>query len=197
MGTRITSWQLFVDWAGNGSFSFDETNHVLQASGDEEMANPRESVFASNGFASEMSVTVLNPNRRFSPSASPLVASGGLREYIQNGAFYGKRVRLYISFDGVQTLLFQGAIKEIAESARNNKTVGTVVLRCTSEDSFLINRRISTLASNTQTFYETGKDEGELIAKTLTLCGLTDGVHFVSQEYAGAEIGRASCRERV
>lgn len=186
MGSRTLNFSLLLDWAGDGNFSSDESNYFLTADGNEEMANPSESVFASSGFAGEMNVSVLNPGRRFSPSASPLIASGGLREYLQNGNFYGKRIRLYITISGVQSLLFQGAIKEIEENPRTTSTVGTVSFRCTTEDSFVINRRLNSLVGDTQTFFDTGKDEGELIAKTLSLAGLTDGVHFVSQAYGGA-----------
>lgn len=186
MPARIITFNLLVDWAGDGSFSYNESDHFLTANGDEEMANPKESAFASSGFSSEASITLLNPNRRFSPSASPLVASGGLLEHIQGGNFYGKRIRLYVTINGNQTLLFQGGIKEITENPRNTKSVGTVSLRCVTEDAFLINRRLNTPVGDTKTFYDTGKDEGELIAKTLSLCGLTDGVHFVSQAYGGA-----------
>lgn len=185
MGTRSLSFSLLVDWAGDNNFSFNETNHFLSATGNEEMANPKESVFSSSGFAGEMMVTLLNPLRRFSPSASPLISSGGIREYIQGGNFYSKKIKLFITISGVQSLLFQGAIKEIEENPRNTKSVGTVVLRCSTEDAFLINRRLNSLVGDTKTFYDTGKDEGELIAKTLTYAGLTDGIHFVSQSYLG------------
>lgn len=186
MGTRSLSFSLLIDWAGDGSFSFNETNYFFSAAGNEEMANPMESVFSSSGFAGEMSVTLLNTNRRFSPSASPLIASGGLKEYLQNGNFYSKRIKLFVTISGVETLLFQGAVKEIEENPRNTKSVGTVVIRCSTEDSFLINRRLNSLVGDTKSFYDTGKDEGELIVKTLLYAGLTDGVHFVSQAYAGA-----------
>lgn len=186
MPARVIAFNLLVDWAGDGSYASNESNHFLTANGDEEMANPKESAFSSSGYASEMSLTLLNPGRRFSPSASPLIASGGLREYIESGKFYGKRIKLFVTINSNEFLLFQGAIKEISENPRNTKAVGTVVLRCATEDAFLINRRLNTLVGDTQTFYDVGKDEGELIAKTLSLCGLTDGVHFVSQAYGGA-----------
>ena len=125
MGSRTLNFSLLLDWAGDGNFSSDESNYFLTADGNEEMANPSESVFASSGFASEMNVSVLNPGRRFSPSASPPIASGGLREYLQNGNFYGKRIRLYITISGVQSLLFQGAIKEIEENPES--TISQIV----------------------------------------------------------------------
>lgn len=183
---RQINFSLYVDWAGDGSFSFNETNNLLSATGSEEMASPDDSVYASNGFANDADITLLNPNRRYSPTASPNVASGGILEHIQNGKFYGKRVRLYVLIDVTLTLLFQGGIKEISENARNTNSVGSVVLRCVSEDGFTINRRLNSPNSDTKSFYDTGKDEGELIARTLTLAGYSDGTHFVSQAYGGA-----------
>jgi hypothetical protein len=181
MASRELAYDFFVDWAGDDSFSFDETSYVSSAMGNEEMANPEESVSAGSGFASEMTVTLFNPGRRFSPSASPLLASGGIREHIQNGKFYGKRVRFKVAIDGDSELLFQGRIKSITENARTVGSFGTVTLKCASDDAFLINRKLNTPASDTKTFYDTGKDEGELIARTLTLAGLSDGTDFVSQ----------------
>lgn len=183
MASRELSFHLYVDWAGDNSYSFDETNYVQSANGNDEMSNPNESVYAGNGYTAEATVTLLNTNRRFSPSASPLVASGGIREYIQDGKFYGKKVRIYVVIDGDSELIFQGAVKEIVELPRTSKTVGTVTLNCASHDAFLINRKLNTPSSDTKSFFETGKDEGELIARTLTLAGLSDGTDFISQSY--------------
>lgn len=186
MPSRELNTSLFIDWAGDGSFSFNETNYFLSASGNEEMANPEESVSAGSGFASEMSLTLLNPNRRFSPSASPSAGSGGLLDYIQGGKFYGKRVRFNVAVDGDSELMFQGRIKELTENARTHKTFGTVILKCVSDDAFIINRRLNTPASDTKTYYDVGKDEGELIARILSLSGLSDGSDFVSQAHASS-----------
>lgn len=183
---REISYRLYIDWAGDGSYSFNESDYLSSASGNEEMANPNESVSASNGYASEANFTLLNSGRRFSPSASPTIALGGIKEYIQNGAFYGKRVKFTVGIDGDQETYFLGRIKEIEESSHTTTTFGTVNLVCATDDAFIINRRLNTPVSDTKTFYEVGKDEGELIARTLTLCGLADGVDFVSQANAGA-----------
>ena len=184
MPSRELTFDLFVDWAGDNSYSFDETNYVLTANGNEEMSNPDESISSGNGFSSEMSITLLNPGRRFSPSASPALASGGILEHIQNGKFYGKRMRFLIAIDGDSEQAFQGRIKEIVENPRTHKSTGTVTIKCVSDDAFIINRRLNTPATDTKTFYDTGKDEGELIARTLALAGLSDGTDFVSQAHA-------------
>lgn len=183
MASREISYHLYVDWAGDSSYSYNETNYLLSASGNDEMANPNESVYSGNGYASEASFTLINQGQRFSPSGSPVIASGGIKEHIQSGKFYGKKIRFYAVIDGDSELLFQGGIKEIEENPRTTKSLGTVTLSCTSEDAFLINKRMNTPNSDTKSFFETGKDEGELIARTLTLAGLSDGIHFISQSY--------------
>ena len=186
MPARELNYTLFVDWAGDGSFSFNESNYVISATGNEEMSNPEESVSSGSGFVSEMNVTLGNPNRRFSPSASPAVASGGILEYIQNGNFYGKRVRFNIAIDGDSERMFTGRIKSITENVRTSKSFGTITLNCVSDDGFIINRRMNTPVSDTKTYYDVGKDEGELIARILTLAGLSDGTDFVSQDHASS-----------
>ena len=183
MPSRELNYHLYVDWAGDGSFSFNESNYLSNASGNDEMSNPNESVYSGNGYASEATFTLINSGFRFSPSGSPVLASGGIKEHIQNGKFYGKRVRFYVVIDGDSELIFQGGIKELEENPRNTRVAGTVTLTCTSEDAFIINQKLSTPNSDTKSFFETGKDEGELIARTLTLAGLSDGVHFISQSY--------------
>lgn len=186
MPARELNYTLFVDWAGDGSFSFNESNYVLSASGNEEMANPEESVSSGSGYVSEMTVTLANTNRRFSPSASPAAASGGILEYIQNGNFYGKRVRFNIAIDGDSERIFTGRIKQIVENTRTSKSFGTVSIKCVSDDGFIINRRMNTPVSDTKVYYDVGKDEGELISRILALAGLSDGTDFVSQAHASS-----------
>jgi len=185
MASRELSYNLYVDWAGDNSYSFNESNYLLSASGNDEMSNPNESVYSGNGYASEASFTLFNKGFRFSPSGSPVLASGGIKEHIQNGKFYGKKVRFYVVIDGDSELVFQGGIKEITENPRTTSNPGTVTLSCNSEDAFIINQKLNTPNSDTKSYFETGKDEGELIARTLTLAGLADGVHFISQSYGG------------
>lgn len=182
---REISFALLLDWAGDNSFSFNETNYVYNASGDESMANPDESSFSSSGYTSQASFTLLNIGRRFSPTASPLLASGGLREYIQSGKFYGKKVRLTVTINSTVFTVFRGFVKKISENSRTVDGVGTVTLSCATEDAAIMNRKMNTPVSDTKSFYDTGKDEGELIARTLSLAGLSDGTHFVSQTYGG------------
>lgn len=182
---RDISFAMLVDWAGDNSFSFNETNYLYNASGDESMANPDESTFSSSGYTSQASFTMLNTGRRFSPTASAVVASGGLREHIQNGKFYGKKVRLTVTINGTVFTVFRGFIKKISENSRTIDGVGTVTFSCATEDAAIMNRKLNTPVSDTKSYYDTGKDEGELIVRTLTLAGLSDGTHFVSQTYGG------------
>jgi len=186
MAVREVGHILLIDWVGDSSYSFNETNYVLSTTGNEEMSNPEDSVSSGRGFSSELNITLLNPTRRFSPSASPAAGSGGLLEYITGGKFYGKKVRYSISFDGDAEIVFQGRIKEITENVRNTKSIGSVVLKCVSDDAFIINKRLNTPVADTKAYYDLGKDEGELIARILTLSGLSDGTDFVSQAHASS-----------
>lgn len=182
---RSLNYTLTIDWAGTGTFGFNESNYLYNASANEEMANPNESVFSSSGFTSEMELTLLNKGRRFSPSNSPVVASGGLKEYLEDGKFYNKGVILSVVLGGNSYTVFRGRIKEMNETSRTAKKVGAVILSCASDDAFLLNMKLNTPLSDTKVYYETGKDEGQLIARTLELAGLVDGVDFVSQDYSG------------
>lgn len=182
---RLIELSLTIDWGNSGSYSFNETGYLVSATANEEMANPNESVFSSNGFTSELTLTLLNKNRRFSPSASAVVASGGLFEYLQDGKFYGTGVAVAATLGGVSHVLFQGRIKDISENTRTYKSMGTVTIRCSGDDAFVLNQKLNTPADDTKTFFELGKDEGQLIARTLELAGMVDGTDFVSQDYSG------------
>ena len=181
--SRLISYTLYVDWNNNGSFAAEDnvSNYLLGASGDESISNPDESTFASNGFVTEATFTLFNQGQRFSPTNS----SGPLYTYIQNGKFYQLPVKFEVTIAGTTHTVFSGAIKSITESPRKANENGTVSIRCTTDDGVLINKKIETPNETTRTFYETGKDEGRLIAKTLELCDLEDGVDFISQDYPG------------
>ncbi len=181
--TRVITFALYVDWNNNGSYAAEDnvSNYLLSASGNESLSNPDESSFAANGFVTEATFTLFNKDQRFSPSNS----SGPLYTYLQNGKFYQLPVKFEATISGTTHTVFAGAIKSITESPRKAKGFGTVSLRCTTDDGVLINKKIETPQDTTRSFYETGKDEGRLIAQTLYLCGLEDGVDYISQDYPG------------
>jgi hypothetical protein len=173
--TRTIAFTFEVQW--NGTNWVDESDYLLQATGNEEIANPEESAFASGGFVSEASFTLFNLGQRFSPTSG-----GDLDAYLADGAYYQKKVRFTIVLGGTSTVAFRGFIKGITEKARGDKENGSVVLRCTSEDAAIMSKKVTTLNATTYSFYEQNKDEGQLIAQTLSLAGLSDGTDYVSQD---------------
>ena len=183
MARQIT-YGLFVDWNNNGWFydvAEDLSNLLLNAEGDESISNPDESFSASKGYTSAAAFTIANQNQVYSPSnsSSPIYAS------ISNGGYYQKKVLFQVTIAGTTHTVFSGIIKSLTESGRTAKTAGVVILNCVGKEDAFINMRLVSPVATTQVFYENGKDEGQLIAKTLELCGLTDGTDFVSQDYSG------------
>lgn len=181
---RQISYNLWVDWNNNGLYSDvgeNLTDYLLDASGDESISNPDESFSASKGYTSAATFTLGNKDQRFSPSntSSPIYSS------IANGGYYQKKVYFQVFIDGTPHTVFFGIIKSITENTRGANEAGTVTLSCVSNEDAFINMRLVSPVATTQVFYENGKDEGQLIAKTLELCGLADGTDFVSQDYGG------------
>ena len=169
MSSRQISYKLEVDWDGSGGFSVseDESNNLLNASGNEEIANPVDSAFASGGYTTEATFTLANKARRYSPTN----ASSPIYSYITSGKYYQKKVKLTVTIAGVSYTAFLGYIKSISESPITPDSNGTVTLKCASGDAFLIGKKATSLASVTKSFFDTGKDEGQLIAQTLSICG--------------------------
>lgn len=180
---RTIDYELFFDWNRNGTFTSgeNEANYMLSASGDESIANPDESAFASTGYTTDVDFVMINKGQRYSPSNT----TGPYYTNMSGGGFYQIPVRLNVILNGTSYTLFTGVIKSINENPRSEKDAGLVNIHCTSEDGALINRKLETSVNTTSSFHVEGKDEGRLIAQTLTLAGLTDGTHFISQDYAG------------
>lgn len=175
--SRTVTYTLEVQW--DGTSWVDESNFLLSANGNEEIANPEESAFASGGYVSEANFTLFNVTQRFSPTN----ASSDIHTYLEAGAYYQKHVRFTVVLGGTSYVVFRGFIKGITENARTTKENGSVILRCTSEDAAIMSKKISTSLNTTSTYYDQNKDEGQLIANTLYLCGLTDGTDYVSQDF--------------
>lgn len=186
MAGRQVSYQLLVDWDNSGNFTFDESNYLLTATGDESMSAPGESSFGSDGYISQANITLLNTGGRFTCTNS----SSAIYSYIQDGLFYQKRMRLSVTLGGVTHTIFRGYIKGIREDFRNSEKGGTVVLTCRSLDDVQKNKAVSTTAGVTYNYYVENQDEGSIIAKILELAGLTDNVDYRSQAYGSPTIDR-------
>lgn len=181
--SRVISYGLYFDWNKNGTFASDENeaNYLLSVDGDESIANPDESAFASTGYTTEITMTMINKGQRYSPTNT----TGPYYSVLSNGGFYQIPVRLIVQIDGVSFTIFTGKVKSIIENPRTYKGIGLVVFRCSTDDGILINKKVETPIAYTTDFYVQGMDEGRLIAKTLYTSGLQDGVDYISQDYPG------------
>lgn len=184
--TRSVSYELLIDWDNSGSFSFDESNYLFSANGNESMSPPGESAFSGNGYASEMSLVLLNTGARFTATNS----SSPLYSYLNDGAFYQRRVRLNVTLGGTTHTVFRGYIKSISENFRTTQDGGKVTITCRSSDDQLKFDAISTSTSTTLSYYQDARDEGAIIVAILEAAGLVDNTHFRSQAYGSPTIDR-------
>ncbi len=173
------SFNLLFDWDNSGAFNFNESNYLELASGDESMSPPGESSFSGSGFVSEMNLDLINTDSRFSTTNS----SSSIYNYIRDGAFLQKRVRLEVIIDGVTYTIFRGFIKSISETLKDYKSIGKVRIKCRSQDDIIKNMQISTPAATTRLAIKEQYDESTLISLILSNAGLTNGVHFRNQDY--------------
>lgn len=184
--TRSVSYELLIDWDNSGNFSFDESNYLFSANGNESMSPPGESAFSGNGYASEMSLVLLNTGARFTATNS----SSPLYSYLNDGAFYQRRVRLNVTLGGTTHTVFRGYIKSISENFRTTQDGGKVTITCRSSDDQLKFDAISTSTSTTLSYYQDARDEGAIIVAILEAAGLVDNTHFRSQAYGSPTIDR-------
>ncbi len=176
---RQVSFSLLFDWDGSGGFTFNESNYLDSVSGDEGMTPPGESNFSGNGYISEISIKMLNSDKRFSTtnSGSPIYS------YISNGGFLQKAVRLSVTLGGNTHTIFRGFVKSIEEDFRGNKKLDTVTITCRSQDDIFKGLTSSTLSSITKFALLNQLDESEIIKRILEAAGHIDGINFRSQSY--------------
>lgn len=186
MAGRTIAYELLIDWDGSGNFSYNESNYLFSATGNESMSAPGESSFSGNSYASEMNMILLNTGARFTQTNS----SSAIYSYISNGAFYQKNVKLSVTLGGTTHVIFQGFIKSMSENFRTSEEGGKVTIICRSSDDQLKSDAISTSTSITYNYYIDAQDEGSVISKILETSGLTDGVNFRSQSLSSPTIDR-------
>ena len=179
---RTIAWQLYVDWAKNGTY-VDESARLVSAVGNLRIAPPDQSITASGGTADRMTVVLRNNDGRYSPYNT----GSAIYTHIQNGGAYHAPIYLNVSIDGsTYTRVFTGVIKIPQESTPTWNAAATVTLDCRSRDELLLNARVSTLMSDLRTLHDEGWTEDRIIAKFLTDAGMVDGDDFVSQQHASA-----------
>lgn len=183
---RNLSFSVLFDWDNSGNFDFDETDYVVSVGGDESMSPPGEGAFSGNGYVTEISVSLVNTGGRFSVnnSLSPLFS------YINNGGFLQRKVIVGITLDGLSTVLFRGYVKSIDEEIHTTSKVGTVNVKCRSQDDIYKGMQSSSLASITKNVLFEQYDESEIIKRILEAAGLVDNIHFRSQAYSNPTLDR-------
>lgn len=186
MAGRQVSYQLLVDWDKSGNFSYDESDYLMTATGDESMSAPGESSFGTDGYISQSNITLLNTGARFTCTNS----SSAIYDYIKDGLFYQTKMKLSVTLNGSSHVVFRGYIKGMKEDFRNVEKGGTVVLTCRSLDDVQKNNAVSTTSGLTYSYYVENQDEGTIIAKMLELAGLTDTVEYRSQSQTTPTIDR-------
>lgn len=184
--TRQVSFQLLIDWDNSGNFTFDESDYLFSATGNESMSPPGESSFSGNSYASEMSLVLLNTGARFTSTNS----SSPIYSYLASGAFYQKKVRLSVTLGGTTHTVFRGFIKGMNEKFRTTQEGGKVTFTCRSDDDQIKFKGVSTTTSITYNYYVESQDEGTIIAKILETSGLVDTVHYRSQSQSSPTIDR-------
>lgn len=184
--TRSISYQLLIDWDGSGNYSFDESNYLFSATGNESMSPPGESSFSGDSYASEMNLTLLNTGARFTSTNS----SSPIYSYIADGAFYQRGIRLNVTLGSNTFTVFRGFIKGISEKFRTVDEGGKVVFTCRSNDDQIKQKAVSTTTAITYNYYIESQDEGTIISKILELSGLVDTIHYRSQAQSSPTIDR-------
>lgn len=183
---RSVNYELLIDWDNSGNFSYDESDYLFSANGNESMSPPGESAFSGNSYASEMSLILLNTGARFTSTNS----SSAIYSYIANGAFYQRKVKLSVTIGGTTHVIFRGFIKSMSENFRTTQDGGKVTITCRSSDDELKFDAVSTSTTTTLNYYLDAQDEGTIIAEILENAGLVDNTHFRSQAYGSPTIDR-------
>jgi len=183
---RNVDYELLIDWDNSGNFTFDESDYLFSANGNESMSPPGESAFSGNSYASEMSLVLLNTGARFTATNS----SSPIYSYLNDGAFYQRKVKLSVTINAITHVIFRGYIKSISENFRTSQDGGKVTITCRSSDDELRFDAVSTSTTTTLNYYLDSQDEGTIIAEILETAGLVDNTHFRSQAYASPTIDR-------
>jgi hypothetical protein len=181
--SRVIAWQFFVDWDFDNTYT-NESANMISASGSMRLHPPAAQITSSSGIVDRAQFVLRNPAGRY----SPLNTSGALYAAIGEGAAYHAPCYLNVSIDGGSnyTRIFTGVMKIPAETGATSKSAPTVTLDCRSRDDLLLQKRLSSTLSEFVNIHDNGETEEQIIARWLTLVGLTDGTDFVSQAYAEA-----------
>lgn len=178
---QVLRYRLLVDWDQDGIYT-DESESLIDASGSSRFHPPGSQIAAGAGIVDGCTVRLHNRAGRY----SPLRTDGALYASLAGGGAYHAPMQLDVSRDNgnTWTRVFTGVIKTPTESGLTSRSAATVELTCRGRDELLLQQRASSPLADFVAVAEGGETESQIIARWLTLSGLTDGVDFVSQAYA-------------
>jgi hypothetical protein len=117
---RVVQYRLWVDWDFDGDYT-EETANMISASGSLRVVGPDEYLTGGRGQVGSCSITMHNPDGRYSHHnwAGPL-----FDDLLDGGSYYAP-MYLEVSVDGVPThhRVFTGVIKSVIESHGGGETV--------------------------------------------------------------------------
>lgn len=163
---RTVAAKFEVAW--NGTSFVDESVNFVSAKGALSLTPAGAGLFASQGTADSMTVTLFDRARRY----NPLNSSGDIYSLISGGKAYHRPARLSVQIDGGSWVrVFTGVLKLPSAQAPADREAGRVTFTVRSNDELLLNDRQST--SIAQMAAIAGADEATVIEYFLDLAGVS------------------------
>mgnify|MGYP000847531551 CR=1 FL=1 len=164
MASRTIAYRLYIDWDFDGSYT-DESAYLESARGDMRLAAPESAITAGGGIVSSMTLTLRNPDGRF----SPLRTDGALYAYLQNGGGYHAPCYLEVSIDGGSNYyrVFTGVLKLPSETTLSTKENPKVVIEARSREEIYLQKRASTAQADFAAAHDGGYTEADYIYEWL------------------------------
>jgi hypothetical protein len=172
MAGRVVAFRLYIDWNFDGAFT-DESAHLESARGDMRLAPPDEALTGSGGIIASMSLTLRNPDGRF----SPLRTDGALYTMTRNGGGYHAPCYLEISVDGGSNFhrVFTGVLKLPSESTLTSKANPMVTYEVRSLEEQFLQRRVSLPQAQFAAIHDDGLTESDILGIFLSAVGVAAG----------------------
>lgn len=163
--SRNIAWNLQIDW-GSGVYT-DESSYLVGASGSLRLLAPEEIITGGRGIVGQCTLTLHNPNGRFSPS-NP---DGAYYEYWQSGKAHGAPMFLEVSLDGGANLyrVFTGNLKTPRDVLPTWKDPASIRFDCRDLGDLLLLEKPETLLWQ-------GMTESELIERFLLDAGVSNSL---------------------
>ena len=171
---QTVTWELKVDWARNGVW-VDESDRLSSASGSMMAAAPGEALTGGAGMADSVSITLLDPDRRYDPGngLSPLAAALAGGRSFQAPFYLAVSVEEPLTPTSLRRII-TGAVRVPRVVSATSRRLGVAELSWLSRMDLLRAAAISTVVRENYT-------EAANIQYALEQAGFVDGDDFVSQ----------------